>query len=161
MDLAYPRISIEVSKAQNDIPSAKRDGDDMAKNVRNFIHLNENVSSTRATSTLQQETLLDELDKALDHDEDGIVAKFEELRAECTCPLIFAKLYSDQSGKAKGKCDCRCIGLTRARFRVGRFHPFKTSTLPLFVTKNRNNLSYRFLWKRTRLLQKAYIPHEM
>jgi hypothetical protein len=161
MDLAYPRISIEVSKAQNDIPSAKRDGDDMAKNVRNFIHLDENVSSTRATSTLRQETLLDELDKALDHDEDDVVAKFEELRAECTCPLISAELYSDQSGKAKGECDCRCIGITHTCFRVGRFYPFKTSTLHLFVTKNRNNLSYQFLWKKTRLPQKDYILQEM
>jgi Zn-dependent M16 (insulinase) family peptidase len=73
-----------VSKAQNDIPSAKREGDDMAKDVRNVIQLDENVSSKRATTTLRQETLLDELEKAFDEDEEGVVAKFDELRAECT-----------------------------------------------------------------------------
>lgn len=72
-----------MSKAQNDIPGAKRDGNDMAKDVRNTIQLDENTSSRRATTTLRQETLLDELDNALEDDEDGIVAIFEELRAEC------------------------------------------------------------------------------
>lgn len=76
-----------MSKAQNDIPSAKREGDDMAKDVRNVIQLDENVSSKRATTTLRQETLLDELEKAFDEDEESVVAKFDELRAECILVL--------------------------------------------------------------------------
>lgn len=81
------RLSIEVSKAQNDIPSAKRDGDGMAKDVRNVIQLDESVSSKRAITTLRQETLLDELEKAFDEDEESVVAKFDELRAECILAL--------------------------------------------------------------------------
>lgn len=76
------RLSIEVSKAQNDIPAAKRDGDDMMIDVRNAIQLDENTSSRRATTTLRQETLLDELDKAFEHDEEAVVAKFERLKSE-------------------------------------------------------------------------------
>ena len=77
------RLAIEVSKAQNDIPSAKREGDDMAKDVRNTIQLDEHTSSKRATTTLRQETLLHELEESLGEDEENIVAKFEQLRAEC------------------------------------------------------------------------------
>jgi Zn-dependent M16 (insulinase) family peptidase len=76
-------LSIEVSKAQNDIPSAKRDGHDMARDVRDTIQLDEKTSSIRATSTLRQEILLNDLEKALDEDEEGIVTKFESLRSEC------------------------------------------------------------------------------
>ena len=72
-----------MSKAQNDIPSAKRDGRDMALDVRDTIQLDEKTSSTRATSTLRQEILLNDLEKALDEDEESIVAKFESLRSEC------------------------------------------------------------------------------
>ena len=80
------RLSIEVSKAQNDIPSAKREGDDMARDVKNLIQLDERTSSKRATTTLRQETLLDELENAFEEDEESIVAKFDELRAECIHP---------------------------------------------------------------------------
>lgn len=73
-----------MSKAQNDIPSAKRDGHDMARDVRDSIQLDKRTSSTRATSTLRQETLLNKLEKALEEDEEGIVEKFEKLRSECT-----------------------------------------------------------------------------
>jgi Zn-dependent M16 (insulinase) family peptidase len=75
-----------VSKAQNDIPSAKREGDDMARDVRNLIQLDESTSSRRATTTLRQETLLDDLEKSLEEDDESIVAKFDELRAECISP---------------------------------------------------------------------------
>lgn len=81
---AYDRLSIEVSKAQNDIPSAKRDGSDMARNVRDTVQLDENTSSTRATSALRQEILLNKLEQEFEEDEESIVAKFESLRSECT-----------------------------------------------------------------------------
>ena len=81
---ANDRLSIEVSKAQNDIPSAKRDGHDMARDVRDTIQLEEKTSSTRATSTLRQQILLNNLEKALEDDEENVVAKFESLRSECT-----------------------------------------------------------------------------
>jgi Zn-dependent M16 (insulinase) family peptidase len=87
-DIANCRLSIEVSKAQNNIPSAKRDGDDMAKDVRCILQLDESTSSNRATTTLRQEMLLDELDTLLDDDEDSVVAKFEALRSECSGPLL-------------------------------------------------------------------------
>jgi Zn-dependent M16 (insulinase) family peptidase len=83
MTEAYSRLSIEVSKAQNDIPSAKRDGHDMVRDVRDIIQLDERTSSTRATSTLRQENLLNMLEDALEDDEESIVAKFECLRSEC------------------------------------------------------------------------------
>jgi Zn-dependent M16 (insulinase) family peptidase len=79
-------LAIEVSKAQNDIPSAKRDGDSMARDVRSCIHLDENTSSWRAATTLRQEMLLNELEMALEEDEEDVVAKFERLRAECKVP---------------------------------------------------------------------------
>lgn len=75
-------LSIEVSKAQNDIPGAKRDGDDMAKDVKNVIQLDERTSSKRATTTLRQETLLNELERAFEDDEETIITKFDQLRAE-------------------------------------------------------------------------------
>ena len=58
----------------------------MARDVRDTIQLDERMSSTRAISTLRQDTLLDKLEKALDEDEESIVAKFERLRSECTDP---------------------------------------------------------------------------
>jgi len=93
--VAYDRLSIEASKAQNDIPVLKRDGENMAKDVRNAIQLDENRSSTRAVSTLRQDTLLKELDEAFEKDETAVVAKFERLRAECTC-FLFPSNMSDQ-----------------------------------------------------------------
>jgi len=58
----------------------------MARDVKNLIQLDERTSSKRATTTLRQETLLDELENAFEEDEESIVAKFDELRAECTHP---------------------------------------------------------------------------
>ena len=72
-----------MSKAQNDIPSKKRDGHDMTNNVRDTIQLDERKSSIRATSTLRQEMLLNQLEKDLEEDEEGVVTKFEKLRSEC------------------------------------------------------------------------------
>ena len=110
IESAYIRLSIEVSKAQNDIPSAKRDGHSMARDVRDSIQLDEKTSSTRAISTLRQETLLNELEKALEEDEDRIVAKFESLRCECAI-LCFPANVSDQSREIESQRHRRCIGI--------------------------------------------------
>lgn len=81
-----------MSKAQNDIPSKKRDGHDMTMDVRDTVQLDERKSSIRATSTLRQEMLLNKLEKDFEEDEEGVVAHFEKLRSECTdfviCELI-------------------------------------------------------------------------
>ena len=58
----------------------------MARDVRNLIQLDESASSRRATTTLRQEKLLDELEKSFEEDEESVVAKFDELRAECISP---------------------------------------------------------------------------
>ena len=81
-------MAIGVSKAQNDIPSAKRDGDSMARDVRSCIHLDEDTSSWRAATTLRQETLLNEMEKALEEEEEDVVAKFERLRTERKFPEL-------------------------------------------------------------------------
>ena len=60
----------------------------MTIDVRNTIQLDEQKSSIRATSTLRQEMLLDKLEKDLEEDEEGVVAKFENLRSECTDLLV-------------------------------------------------------------------------
>jgi len=60
----------------------------MARDVRNTIQLDEHTSSARATTSLRQETLLNELDKSFEEDEESIVAKFESLRAECISQLV-------------------------------------------------------------------------
>lgn len=54
----------------------------MTKDITNTIHLDEQTSSRRATTTLRQETLLRELEKSFEEDEATVVAKFEELRGE-------------------------------------------------------------------------------
>jgi Zn-dependent M16 (insulinase) family peptidase len=94
IDIAKCRLSIEVSKAQNNIPSAKRDGDDMVRDVRSILQLDESTSSKRAATVLRQEILLDELDTLLEDDEDSIVAKFEALRSECSNPLLISAKYT-------------------------------------------------------------------
>ena len=58
----------------------------MARDVRNLIQLDENTSSKRATTTLRQEKLLDELEKSFEENEESVVAKFDELRPECISP---------------------------------------------------------------------------
>jgi hypothetical protein len=60
----------------------------MTWEVRNIIQLDEHTSSRRATTTLRQDTLLNELEKKLEQDEESIVAIFEELRAERTSFLV-------------------------------------------------------------------------
>ena len=55
----------------------------MMRDVRDTIQLDENNSSRRATTTLRQETLLNEIEKAFEDDEEAIVAKFARLRYEC------------------------------------------------------------------------------
>jgi Zn-dependent M16 (insulinase) family peptidase len=82
------RLSIEVSKAQNDIPSVKRDGFAMAKEFRDMIQLDEQTSSTRAVSTLRQESFLEEIEKGLEENETDVVTRFQELRAECSFCFI-------------------------------------------------------------------------
>lgn len=56
----------------------------MVRNVRDTIQLDENTSSTRATSALRQEILLNKLEQEFEEDEESVVAKFETLRSECT-----------------------------------------------------------------------------
>jgi Zn-dependent M16 (insulinase) family peptidase len=73
-----------VSKAQNAIPSAKRDGEDMMRNVRLALHLDEKKSSNRATTVLRQEVLLQQLETEMEDHEEDVVERFERLRAECT-----------------------------------------------------------------------------
>jgi Zn-dependent M16 (insulinase) family peptidase len=93
MDIVNCRLSIEVSKAQNNIPSTKRDGDDMAKDVRSILQLDESTSSKRATTILRQEILLNELDMLLEDDEDSVVAKFEALHSECFGSFLASAKY--------------------------------------------------------------------
>jgi Zn-dependent M16 (insulinase) family peptidase len=93
--VADDRLSIEVSKAQNDIPVEKRDGDIMVRTVWDMIQLDEQKSAARAISTLRQETLLNELSKTLEEDEALVVSKFEKLRTECMLNR-FETNYSDQ-----------------------------------------------------------------
>jgi len=73
-----------VSKSQNDISAAKRDGYDMTTEVMYSVQLDRAKSSKRATMTIMQEPFLDELDKTLDEDENEVIKEFEALRAECS-----------------------------------------------------------------------------
>jgi Zn-dependent M16 (insulinase) family peptidase len=123
------RLAIEVSKAQNDIPSAKRDGYNMARDVRSAIHLDENTSSWRAATTLRQETLLDELEKALEEDEEAVVAKFERLRAECTVPDVIQSNLSGASAEIEGEYHRRCIIVTTTCFNLGRLPPYSKTSI--------------------------------
>jgi hypothetical protein len=54
----------------------------MTIDVRDSVQLDERKSSIRAISTLRQEMLLNKLEKDLEEDEEGVVAKFEKLRSE-------------------------------------------------------------------------------
>src|ERR1700735_5496051 len=119
---------VEVSKAQNDIPSAKRDGNDMARDVRNTIQLDENNSSRRATTTLRQETFLNEIEETLDEDDDSVFDIFEELRAECI--LLISTNTSNQSGKIESECRRRRPSLTKTGLSVGKLCPFANSIHP-------------------------------
>jgi hypothetical protein len=85
---ADDRLSIEVSKAQNNIPADKRDGNFMVGNVWLMIQLDEQKSSVRGACILRQETLLNELSKALEEDKALVVSKFEKLRTECILDRI-------------------------------------------------------------------------
>jgi len=86
------RLAIEVSKALNDIPSTKRDGNDMTRNVRYTLHLDENKSSHRANSVLRQESLLHQLEEEMENREEDVVERFEKLRNECNRLAITAGL---------------------------------------------------------------------
>jgi Zn-dependent M16 (insulinase) family peptidase len=122
--VANVRLAIEVSKAQNDIPTAKRDGVDMTGDVRSSIQLDEHTSSRRATTTLRQEVLLNELEEALEKDEETVVAKFEKLRAECKAyfPTAFSNV-SNEERETTNQCHRRCIELGASCLGMGQLHP--------------------------------------
>jgi len=123
------RLAIEVSKAQNDIPSAKRDGDSMSRDVRSAIHLDENTSSWRAATTLRQETLLNELEETLEEDEEAVVVKFERLRAECTVPNLMQSNFSGAGGETEGECHRRCVIVSTTCFNLGGFPPYSKTSI--------------------------------
>jgi Zn-dependent M16 (insulinase) family peptidase len=85
-----------VSKAQNAIPSAKRDGEDMMRNVRLALLLDEKKSSNRATTVLKQEVLLQQLETEMEDHEEDVVKRFERLRAECNALSCGWTNQSDQ-----------------------------------------------------------------
>lgn len=76
------RISVAISKIQNDLPSYKRDGDTVASSVLGALQLDLAKSAARASNLLDQTKFLDQLVQQLDEDEDFVLSQFEKLQTQ-------------------------------------------------------------------------------
>ena len=156
-------MAIEASKALNDIPSTKRDGDDMTRNVRYTLHLDENKSSHRANSVLRQESLLHQLEEEMDDREEDVVERFEKLRDECNRLAIAAGLMKvTKVERLRINIIADVLTLNKPVSAWENFLPSPKVSLPCSADPNlRANLCSLFLAILKPLLLKASIPTEM
>ncbi|GES88292.1 metalloenzyme, LuxS/M16 peptidase-like protein [Rhizophagus clarus] len=81
------RLKIVASKLLNEIPEAKRDGDDMASTVMQLINFDEKLSNTYLSSTLYQEKFLPNVIKQLNGDKaNQVIQRFYQFRELLTKP---------------------------------------------------------------------------
>jgi len=156
-------LAIEASKALNDIPSTKRDGDDMTRNVRYTLHLDENKSSHRANSVLRQESLLHQLEEEMEDREEDVVERFEKLRDECNRLAIAAGLMKvTKVERLRINIIADVLTLNKPVSAWENFLPSPKVSLPCSADPNlRANLCSLFLAILKLLLLKASIQTEM